>query len=289
MKPYNLVRARDFIYRNARLLERRLFACLFEDGSVEGVQAAIRAYQNPDGGFGNALEADLRTPVSQPLAVERAWVALDHVGALEGDLALRACDWLESVTAPDGGVPFAVSGLEDYPHTPWMDATNPTGQLNPTASLAGALHKNQVSHPWLVRASEFCWRTIPTFSSEQFHDLMPVIEFLVHAPDHRDIADAELVRIRGFVATPGVVTLDPEAQGYVQFPLDWVPRPDSFLRPIFTDEVIDRHLDALTARQQADGGWPITWQALGPGAEAEWRGAGTIIALLTLRAYGRMN
>lgn len=287
MASYCFDSARDFIFRNARLLERRLYVSLFEDGSVEAVRSVLRAYQNPDGGFGNALEADLRTPVSQPLAVERAWVALDFVDALDGDLALRACDWLETVTAPDGGVPFAVPGLEAYPHTPWMDASNAAGQLNPTASLAGLLHKHKVTHPWLARASEFCWRAIPGFSSEQFHDLMPVIEFLVHTPENREMADAELNRIRQIVARPGVVAMDPEAQGYVQFPLDWAPRPDSFLRPVFSDVVIAQHLDALAARQQPDGGWPITWQALGPGAEAEWRGAGTINALVTLRAYGR--
>ena len=66
MNPTLFASARTFIYASARLLERQLFAVLFEDDDPRSVISALRAYQNPDGGFGNALESDLRTPVSQP-------------------------------------------------------------------------------------------------------------------------------------------------------------------------------------------------------------------------------
>ncbi|MBI4926641.1 MAG: hypothetical protein HY835_02670, partial [Anaerolineae bacterium] len=62
-------RAADFIWKNARLLDRRLFAFDFLDGSAEAVVSALAAYQNADGGFGNALEPDKRTPYSTPVDV----------------------------------------------------------------------------------------------------------------------------------------------------------------------------------------------------------------------------
>ena len=49
---------------------------------------------------------------------------------------------------------------------------------------------------------------------------------------------------------------------------------------------MQRHLAALAAQQQPDGGWPISWPPISPGVELEWRGWRTILALLTLRAYG---
>ena len=55
-------RAEKFIYNNARLLERQLFAYHFKGGSREQVLTALRAYQNEDGGFGHALEPDIRCP-----------------------------------------------------------------------------------------------------------------------------------------------------------------------------------------------------------------------------------
>ena len=39
---------------------------LFEDGPAEPVIEALRGYRNPDGGFGHALEPDVRCPSSQP-------------------------------------------------------------------------------------------------------------------------------------------------------------------------------------------------------------------------------
>src|SRR5690242_20846862 len=60
-------RAEEFIWHNARLLERRLFDFHFRSGSSQAVLSALRAYQNEDGGFGNALEPDIRCPESQPV------------------------------------------------------------------------------------------------------------------------------------------------------------------------------------------------------------------------------
>ena len=85
---------------------------------------------------------------------------------------------------------------------------------------------------------------------------------------------------------PGVVALDPAAEGYVQKPLDWAPMPDSFCRRLFSDAVLAQHLEALAARQGVDGGWPISWPPISPGVALEWGGAMTIKALRTLRTYG---
>ena len=48
--------AQTFIWRNARLIDRHLFAYLFRQGPKTPVITALKAYQNVDGGFGNALE-----------------------------------------------------------------------------------------------------------------------------------------------------------------------------------------------------------------------------------------
>jgi len=61
-RSQRLQKAQDFIWCNARLIERYLFTLLFANGSREPVLAALRAYQNEDGGFGNALEPDKRCP-----------------------------------------------------------------------------------------------------------------------------------------------------------------------------------------------------------------------------------
>ena len=80
-------------------------------------------------------------------------IDLDLVGGFSDAMVLRACDWLDTITTPQGGVPFALPSLEGYPHTAWMDAENTSAQLNPTASLCGLLLKHGVRHPWVEWAS----------------------------------------------------------------------------------------------------------------------------------------
>ena len=47
--------AADFIWRNARLLDRLRFAYHFLDGTQTAVLNSLRCYQNQDGGFGHAI------------------------------------------------------------------------------------------------------------------------------------------------------------------------------------------------------------------------------------------
>jgi hypothetical protein len=282
-----LSRARDFVFANARVLERYLFAYHFEDGPAEPVVRALGAYQNGDGGFGNGLEPDKRTPHSQPQDVEIAFETLDAIGAFGGPLVRRACDWLETITTPEGGVPFSLASANDYPHAPWwrVKAANPPAELNPTAAIAGYLLKHGVRHPWLARAGAFCWRAIEESDSAQFHDLMPMINFLTNTPESARAAPL-LARVAETIAAPGVVERDPEAEGYVKKPLDWAPSPRAFAHDLFDEALLRRHLGALADAQEEDGGWPISWQTISPGVELEWRGAVTIKALRTLEAYG---
>lgn len=54
----NFERSKEFIYRNARPLDFFRWKYHFETGSKEDVIDALVAYQNADGGFAYALEAD---------------------------------------------------------------------------------------------------------------------------------------------------------------------------------------------------------------------------------------
>ena len=283
-----IARARGFLLLNGRLLERHLFAHAYEDGSASAVVAALEAYRNADGGFGNALEPDKRAPPSQPQDAEVALRTLDAVNAVAPDRVAPLCDWLASVAASAGGVPFSLPTVNAFPHAPWWGVSedHPPARLNPTAAIVGLLLKHRIDHPWIGSATDYCWSAIEASNSADFHEVACVEVFLAHVPD-RLRADRLLRRIVERVAAPGVVALDPDATGYVQKPLDFAPTPQSPFRALFDEATIDRHLAALAARQQADGGWSLSWDAISPGVEMECRGRVTLSALATLRAYGR--
>lgn len=278
--------AHTFMLNNARLLERHLFRYLFGDGTQEQVLAALLAYQNSDGGFGNALEPDKRTPTSQPIDQELALRILDDIG-FDTDIALHVCDFLETITTEAGGVPFVLPTVRDAPRADWWNpATDqPPASINPTASIAGLLHKHSVRHRWLDHATAFCWQQIEQSTFATSHDLLCVLLFLDHVPERRRAAQA-FERVSAQMLERDVIAFDPQTPGYVFMPLDYAPAPHCLSRALFDDAIINTHLEALARRQQADGGWPISWPPVSPACELEYRGIVTLSALKTLKAYG---
>src|SRR5689334_2710377 len=106
---------RNFVRREARLVENRLFDTVFAGADPAGVVDALRGYQNADGGFGHGLEPDKRTPDSLGLDVETAFDILLAAGARDEVMVRRAVDWLASVATPEGAVSLASPVIENYP------------------------------------------------------------------------------------------------------------------------------------------------------------------------------
>ncbi len=283
----DLAKATDFIWKASRLLERRRFAYLFLNGERQAVLEALRPYQNPDGGFGNGLEPDVRGPVSQPVPTWTALCILDEADAFRDPMVMRACDYLLSITTQEGGVPFVLLSVRDYPHAPWWETEDqPPASLNPTAAIAALLHKHRVEHPWLTMATDYCWRKLDTINTTNPYEMRAVLPFLDYVSD-RQRAEKIFARIGPKILEQNLVALTPTMQEETHSPLNFAPSPQSLARRLFSDEVIEAHLDALACAQQEDGGWQFNWLAWNAAAALEWRGIVTIEALVTLRAYGR--
>lgn len=284
----DLAAAEEFIWLNARLLDRHRFAYLFLGGDGEPVVQALRAYQNPDGGFGHAIEPDLRTPTSQPTGVWAAFEVLDEVGRFDDPMIQRGCDFLASVSAPDGGAPFVLPTAMAHPRGPWWQTDDdPPGSVVQTGAIVGLLHKHGVEHPWLGTATEFCWRAAETMEQVSPYQVRFLLPFLQYVPD-RERAQAAFDRIAPKIFEQDIVALDPDAGSEAHFPLDYAPNPGSIGRALFTDAQIETDLDRLMRGQAEDGGWTFNWAAWNPATTHEWRAHVTIAALKTLRAYGRI-
>ena len=286
-----LAAAERYLQLNARLIDRLRFDYHFRDGSAAAVRAALAAYANADGGFGNALEPDLRGAASQPQPVEVAFHVLDETASadepFDGPLVRVACDYLVSISSSDGGVPFVLPSVRDTPAAPWWQTPDdPPGNLNPTAALAGLLHKHGVDHPFVEQATAFCWPRIEALTETTPYEMYPVLTFIDHVPD-RERAEAAFERLAPLVKPH--VALDPDTSGEAHFPLDFAPTPDGFGRRLFDDEVIEMHLDTLVQAQREDGSWTFNWSAWTPVVQYEWSGFITVQRLLTLRAYGRFG
>ncbi|WP_424185508.1 hypothetical protein ACOBQX_26995 [Actinokineospora sp. G85] len=291
VSPESFARAEAFVLSTARLLDRHRFAHLFADAPAAPVLAALAAYRNPDGGYGNALEPDGRGPGSQPITTLSALHVLHETGAAPDGVV----EYLESITAPDGGLPFVHPNAEGHPRAPWWQIpAEYTGELLTTANLVGALWRAGVTHPWLDRAAEFCWPRLESITTTHPYEAMGATRFLDAAPD-RDRAEplarrlGELVRASGHVR---VADQGGPAEGYaadeVKRPYDYAVAPDSLARRWFTDEEFAESLDHLVQSQSEDGGWRVNWPAWTPVVEFEWAGSYTVDTLVLLRAFGRL-
>jgi len=279
--------ARAFLQREGRLLERRLFATLFERAPADGVLDALRGYRNTDGGFGHGLEPDKLCPASLPIDVDIAFQVMNAAGNIDRHMIDDACEYLVSVSR-DGGVALADPVIERYPRAEhWTDWTYQI-DLNPTAGLTGLLHKFGVDHPWVKAATTFCWDALDAGLPTEAHALGETLVFLEHVPD-RDRAEQVSVRLSEHLPSVQLLQLDPHAGGYGVSPLQYAPRPDSPWRGLFSDELIEGHLDRLAAGQQDDGGWPIAWNPPAHSSTLAWRGIETLRALRVLAAYGRLT
>jgi hypothetical protein len=198
------------------------------------------------------------------------------------------CDYLASITGPDGGVPFVHPNIRDHPRAPWWQITEDgSGSLLPTGSIAGLLHRAGVTHPWLDGADEFCWQRIEKLTGTHAYEVGACARFLDHVPDRpraHELAKrlGALVREQNLIAFSGA-----REEGQAHKPHDYAPGPDSVAAAWFTDAELATSLDELAAEQQDDGGWPIHWLVWTPVTEFEWRPVATIEALQVLRAHGR--
>lgn len=290
-----LGRAEAFIWRSGRVLEQHRFAHLFLDAPAEPVSRAMDAYRAADGGYAHGLEPDVRGPVSQPSTLRAAMPILDQAGLLDQATADRLCDWLLTVTAPDGGVPNVLPTLLPYPRPPWLPVPGkPVGMILPTGDIAGPLLANRLDHPWLGPAVAFTREAIARMTSTHPYEAESAVRFLDGLAAHEDVtlaADAvgRIVREQRIVLVNGDAVLTPGyAPGEFHRPHDYAHTPDSVAADWFTADEMNESLDALAAAQEDDGGWPIHWAKWAATTEAEARPGVTVDALRILRAWGRL-
>ncbi|GII57755.1 hypothetical protein Pth03_61440 [Planotetraspora thailandica] len=292
----DLSAAAAFMATHARLLDRRRFAFLTGEGDVAATLNALDGYRNPDGGYGWGLEPDLRSPESQPAGALHAFEVFDEIGPAAAGRAAGLCDWLESVSFPDGGVPFALPTRDGAGNAPWWAGADTTvSSLQITAAVAAGAHRVAVqdpavaAHPWLGRATAYCLAGIAALDeAPHAYTLLFVARFLdaVHAthPQAEDL----LGHVGAYFPSDGLLPVEGGAEGETLRPLGVAPYPGTPARKLFTPEAVSADLDRLAGSQAGDGGWTIDFAPISPAAAMEWRGYTTVSAIDLLRRNGRI-
>ncbi|MBN1284918.1 MAG: hypothetical protein JXB47_05950 [Anaerolineae bacterium] len=272
-------KARDFVYSNGALWERALFAYLFETGSIDHVHECLLCYKNRDGGWGHGLEPDITYPGSHPLALEFLLNIIRDTGISIGGLLAGTVPWVEYNRNADGSLRNPPD-LLDYPHAPWWSKG---GQTAPT-SIVGNLSKLRLATPTLAASTrrwaeknlvlEHIQSNTWLFMAYQAHDYYMNIS---------DLPSGNIRVLRAAVIENIIACAEkaPENQYYVLFSL--APTPDARVTKAIPEKLVERNLDYLYHAQHDDGGWEDEHGL------AQWRPYTTIISLLALKRFGRLN
>jgi hypothetical protein len=234
-------------------------------------------------------------PESQPGAAHHAFEVFEDVAPATSAHAAALCDWLESVSLPDGGMPFALPLGTSAGSGPWWSAADPSVsslQITAVATAAAwrvAAHDRDVAaHPWLERATGYCLNAIDAIDeAPSAYVLAFSVRFLDAVHDsHPEAADL-LGELGKHVPADGRVRVQGGAEDEMLHPLDIAPYPDRPARALFSPDVISADLERLAGLQQGDGGWIVDFPSSSPAGSLDWRGYATVRAIDILEQNAR--
>ncbi len=296
--------ARNYIFTQGRPLDQQLFTYHFADGDAAAVLSELARFQNDDGGFGNALEPDVRTPASSAVATQVAFNILREVDAPSNTpIVQRAVQYLlESFDTARQVWPIVPAAVEDAPHAWWWNYADIERNfggfiINPRAALVGFLHRyaDLVPPDFLSTITDSVLAHLETMPDDiKMFDFFCYMA-LAGSSNLPTTAHAQ-IRTKLLCAIPQLVETDPSKWiDYVVTPLEIAPNPGAMLADAVDRTAIDANLDYLIDTQLADGAWPIPWSwadnypEAWAQAERDWKGHHIVRDLCVLQAYSRIE
>lgn len=296
--------ARRFIYRNARPVELARWRYHFENGAKEDVLTALAAFQNEDGGFGHALEADSFNPNSCPIQTWNAAEILKEIGFKDSshpiikgilryldsgaDFSEKHNQWLGSVKSND-----------EYPHAIWWSYSDKDKDFcyNPTADLAGFILRFADRNSALYKKAE----VIALQAYDWFKAHVPfgdshVTGCFISLFDYLSEADIKLVNMEEFREKLIEEVNSNICRDIEKWKTEYVCKPSTFIHnrdSIFykgNEELVEKECESIAESQLPDGSFIVPWQWFNeykefPLAENWWKSVIVIKEIRLIREF----
>lgn len=288
--------AKSFVLQNARPLELAVYKYCFENESNKAVVDELVKFQNPDGGFGNAIEPDFFNPNSSPIATNDAIITLYRVNALDrdSDILKGIVRYLESHDSFDEDKKrwlFAIESNKAYPHAIWWEKKGDgISGFNPSISLAAYMicYGNCTSlYEEIIKDGFEYLETDEEISGDSLKCFLLTYE-LLKTNSIIDVINLAQFKELLCKAIDNSICKDIEKYG-----VEYVPMPSDFFSGSYlefitpeTKTLIAAEKNILGKLQTEDGGFDITWKWYTPypdeyeQARAWWRPRITIEKLL---------
>lgn len=286
---------KSYLQKNARKIDLYLYEYLFEGGKTQPVLEALAAYQNADGGFGKALEPDVRLPDSSAYATTIALQYLTRVGAdSKNQLVAKAIKYLlDTYDSTRNGWILLPQAADNFPRAPWWGyegAKNSTDWGNPSAEVLGYLLKysDLVSNKdLLAKLSERAVQRLQEIAEPEQHEVKCFIRLY-------EMADGDLQKqLHDNLAkliTKAAATDPSQWEGYAATPLTFVNSPKSPFADLFDKSVLLENAKFIQSKVVDGDHWFPAWEwGAYPEdwakAKVEWSGKLTVENLEILKAF----
>jgi hypothetical protein len=259
---------KEFIFKNGRLLERRLFSFFFENGNKDDVIKALLAYHNLDGGFGNGIEPDLLCPDSTAIGAETAMYILDLLEYVDNNITDQLFNWIIKEQNEEGYINHPPKNMYNYPFQEWWG--NPDDLR--IFSLAGFLKK------WGLKDSDF-FKKVKFFYSNsslpkefKFYEYpyFTYLKYLGESEEEKKMLQQIITQL------PSI--FDNNKEHYSLFGRAWYHALD-----VVDEKVLENEADNFFNGLKEDGGLKIIYQNL-----PWWRPIWTLEGLILLKKSGRI-
>lgn len=295
-------KAKKWINNNGRPLEKVLFNFHFENGDAKFVLQELKTFQNTDGGFGNALEPDLRIPSSSVLGTSLAFQIIRKINAdSSNDLVRSGIKFLvKNYNEEDQSWRIIPPEAEDSPHAPWWNQKERenhfTGfNLNPTAEILGYLYdyKNLGENHLIADLTLKVLDELSQLAEIVMHDFLcckRLLESNNLDQTHKQKLQTELNRL----VDSCVLKDSSKWDGYRLRPVQVADSPSSpFINQI--QSAVEKNLDYEIEKQNIYGVWEPNWSwgddysGEWEVAKKEWTGIITLDKLVLLDRFGRIE
>lgn len=288
--------ALDWMKNHGRAIDQRCVAVEMDETDRSAITDALRPYQNSDGGFGNALEPDVRLAGSSVLAGTIALQLLAQYGLDPADLLDGVSGYFTAAYDPETAAwPIVPENVSEAPHAPWWNYRQPADCLvNPRAEILGYVLRwpGFAAGADVDRITAEVGEHLKSTESVEMHELM-VFDRLFASPNLPSTLEGLRDRYLD-LARQTIPVARADWKGYALTPLTVIEGPDHPLAGELADPIAE-NIDYLWSLQTADGSWDPPWNwgsfhgEAWPEAADDIRSKVTARAIRMLRRFGAFD
>lgn len=294
LQKNQIERIENYIENNTRPLDKAFYNFQMHDGSADAVFAELSKYQNGDGGFGNALEPDMRQPQSTSIAT---WFAFQYIKQItdqsDHEVVRKALNYFTQTFDEEKFCwPVVVPEVDQHPHAPWWNydsAIAHFGWGNPAAEVLGLfIHYGNESHQNLIaRLTNKALERIEEVPPSDFHEVF-CFKALYDLAEN-DLQNQLKEPLTNLIKQ-AVSTNPDEWTDYVATPLKFLNGPDDSFVSLFDQSLIKQNIEFVLSKLQNDHWEPNwSWQEQYPQdwevAKQEWSGELTVRNAIQLQKF----